>query len=264
MPSKRIPILVAPTVEGVDPDDPDGHIPVEYLASGIVVVVPLWPNPAGPGRTDSLQVKLRRGTPNDFDETTKYNGPVTQPEFRIPIAPSYLQGDGDAYVYYIYRNFADNPLDSFERKLTIDHGRIIADLDEAKFPQADELTGYINCNSVPPMWNGINVVIPPLLPFRINDVCEMEWLGYLSANGSGSPVSVTRKVVRKRISTEAERREGFTLTVEPFVPHIEPMKERASAAVVYTIFRGAKRVGVSKRSVVKVDRVRTGVGYCPP
>jgi len=51
---------------------------------------------------------------------------------------------------------------------------------------------------------------------------------------------------------------GFSITVEPFVPHIEPMKKDASGKAGYSIYRGSRLIGSSRSEVVKIDRVIPG------
>ncbi|MBV4485086.1 hypothetical protein HU727_005745 [Pseudomonas sp. SWRI153] len=256
MPPSEILVYNPPKVVGVADDDPDGRIPLELLITGIEVVVPIWPVQSPDGRQDTLIVRMRRGAVIEFDLSQTYTTPITEREFVIPIGPEYLTTDGVVEVFYQTRNYVQNPSNSLPRKLTIDH--VVRGLLAVTYPKANS-DGYLNCETQPPIWTGIEIQVPPLPAFvQSGDRCEVEWIGYLSLNGSGVPIDRTYKLIKKSSLTETEIDKGFPVVVEPFVPHIEPMINKASAITTYSIYRGLKLIGTSKKGLVKIDRVVTG------
>jgi len=250
----------APRVVGVaDPDiDPAGYIPFELLLSGIEVVVPLWDEPAQEsGERDILTICFEQlGQPQVRVENI-YEPADMQPEFIIPIGPEHLTRDGVGELWYELLDSADNPSNSRRRNLTIDHTPVPANLPEAEFEHAN-LHGYLNCGTVPPLWHGVTIRIPPLTGFYAGDRCEVTWRGYLSLNDSGPEVTSARKIITRPTLSEQDIREGFLLVVEPYDTHIKPMVRNASATVVYRIYRGTKLVGMSKTAGVKIDRILPG------
>lgn len=254
-----IDILVydAPKVVGVADDDPEGHIPLELLLKGIEVKVPIWPVQSPDGKQDTLEVQLKRNDIVVFTFRASYTTPIAELEFIISIGPEHLVNDGVVEVSYTTFNYVGNSHSSTPRKLTIDHAPVPLDLAEVDFPAVRD--GYLNCHAVPRIWNGIEVKLPPLPDFcRIGDRCAVEWIGYLSPNGSGLPINSTYKVINKRISSVQEISHGFSVTIEPFVPHIEPMQDRASALANYTLYRGSRKIGASVKALVRIDRLVPG------
>ncbi|MGF6221766.1 hypothetical protein [Pseudomonas frederiksbergensis] len=257
-------IYDAPTVIGVDENDPQGHIPLELLQQGINVRVPIWPKPAGPGQTDRLIVWMERNGVVEFTSTTLHPGPVTESQFLILIGPGYLINDGVVEVRYETINHFGNPHPSAPRTLTIDHTPVPDNLERVKFPDVND-EGYLNCSTSPALWEWVNVKIPPLPDFcKVGDVCLVEWWGYLSLNASGEPIPGTYWFIRKTILSTAELRDGFVVEVKPYTPHIEPMENKASAKVIYTVYRGTRPIGLSKPDFVRIDRVRSGGPSCGP
>lgn len=252
--------LPTPKVLGVaDADvDPEGHIPSNLLLTGIDVVVPVWPNPTqDENEPDTLKVIFRQVGQPLVEVENVYIPVDIEPEFIIHIGPEYLRVDGVGELKYEVYNFACNPAFSFPRQLTIDHTVVPFDLEEARFEHATK-SGYLNCQTNPPLWEGVTVRIPPLTAFHVGDRCEVVWQGYLSPNGSGPPIVGTEKtIVRQALSAE-DIREGFLLLIEPYETHIKPMVDDASATVVYSIYRGTKLVGRSKIGWVRIDRMIAG------
>ncbi|MHC8377398.1 hypothetical protein ACYZT3_15660 [Pseudomonas sp. MDT1-16] len=254
----------APKILGVaDPDvDPEGHIPIELLLKGIDVVVPLWPEPAkDPGERDILTVSFEQpGEPLVSIQNT-YEPDDMKPEFIIHLSPEYLKINDVGALWYEVHNIADNPSNSFPRRLTIDHP---GTLEEADFVHATKW-GYLNCDTVPPLWDGVTVNIPALAGFNVGDRCEVLWRGFSTLNGSGSEFISAKKTVIRPALSEQDIHEGFSVVIEPYETHIKPMVKNASATVVYTVYRDAKRVGKSKTATVKIDRIEPGEEFpCEP
>ncbi|WLG82366.1 hypothetical protein PSH97_14540 [Pseudomonas cucumis] len=258
MPPVEVLVYDAPTVLGVDENDPDGYIPPDLLLKGIDVRVPIWSKQSPDGKQDRLIVVLERNGIAEFTSRTSYTTPISESEFIIPIGPEFLINDGVVDVSYTTMNWLNNPHPSLPRKLTIDHTLIPEDLAEVRFPGAN-LHGYLNCDTVPPIWEGVEVKVPPLPDFcRVGDICTLEWFGYLSLNGSDSPIAETYKRIDKRLLSDQEIKSGFSLTVEPYRPHIEPMQNKASAVANYTLYRGTRKIGASIKELVRIDRAIPG------
>ncbi|ROM70577.1 hypothetical protein BK653_01410 [Pseudomonas brassicacearum] len=257
MPPAEILEYDSPTVVGVDENDPDGYIPLNLLQTGIEVRIPVWPLPSPPGKTDTLIVEMKRNGIVEFSSTTYHLTPISETEFFISIGPQYLITDGVVEVSYTTKNYLQNPHPSFPRTLTIDHTPIPSNLTEVKFPAAN-LSGYLNCTTQPPIWEGVEVKVPPLPGFcRPGDICAVEWLGYQSLNDSGPPIPATYKRINTTL-TALQITNGFSVTIEPFRPHLEPMINKASALANYTLYRGSRRIGISAKNGVKIDRIIPG------
>lgn len=250
----------APKVIGVaDPDiDPEGYIPFPLLLTGIDVVVSLWDEPAkDPEERDILTVRFEQPGQLPVKIENTYTPADMKPEFIIRIGPEHLKNDGAGELWYELLNTADNSSESYRRQLTIDHTPIPNDLPPAKFSHVDGW-GYLNCQTVPPLWDGVTVKIPALPGFRVGDRCEVLWRGYSSLNASGAEISKARKRVNRPGLSDQDIREGFTLVIEPYDVHIKPMVNDASAMVGYRIYRGTRLVGGSQAAVAKIDRIISG------
>ncbi|MFJ5254146.1 hypothetical protein ACIP8I_02960 [Pseudomonas sp. NPDC088414] len=248
----------APQVRGIPESDPAGNIPPDLLQNGIEVIIPVWPQQSPPGEQDTLIVRLTRSGVVEFTSTTFYTTPITALEIIIPIGPEFLINDGVVELSYETQNFVGNPAYSDPRTLTINHTPVPVNLPAPDFPAAN-IWGYLNCSSNPPVWHGIEVKVPPLPAFcQIGDVCAVEWSGYSTLNGSGTVIPGTYKRIDKTLLSAQEIAVGFSITVEPFVPHIEPMKKDASGKAGYSIYRGFRLIGSSNSGVVKIDRIIPG------
>jgi len=253
-------IFETPKVVGVaDPDvDPEGHIPPDLLLTGIEVVVPLWPQHAEePGERDILTVRFEQVGQVPVEIVNVYEPADMKPEFLIPIGPEYLTHDGVGQLWYELLDTADNPAKSYKRLLTIDHVPVPDDLPKAVFVHATPW-GYLNCDTVPPLWEGVTVKIPPLTGFLVGDRCEVFWRGFLSLNDSGPEVISARKTIIRPALSEQDILEGYEIVILPYDVHIKPMERSSSATVTYRVYRGTKLVGSSELASVKIDRIRAG------
>ena len=255
-----------PSVIGVeDPDiDPDGHIPLELLLTKIEVIVPLWPSYAtGPEDRDLLIVCFKQSGQPLVQIENIYKAGDIKPQFIIPIDASHLQVNGVGELWYEVFDSADHPSKSVRRNLTIDHTPIPVDLKQPGFPHKNN-QGYLNCDTDPPLWNGVTVSVPALTGFKVGDRVELLWRGYTSLNGSSVEyVRARKRVVRPALSDE-DIKGGYLVVIEPYDVHINPMVEKSSAIVRYKVYRGRKLVGVSEKGSVKIDRVRAGKPPCGP
>ncbi len=253
----------APEVVGVDINDPEGLVPIELITKGLEVIVDRWENyPDKPPRKDRLRVAWDfAGTVNwVFDELIH---PIPPDQIIVKIDPKFLAVDGVGYLSYEVLLEDINSIPSAKRKLTIDSTQV--DLVEPIFPSAN-IYGYLNCDSIPRLWEGVLIGGLPDPGFAPGDVLIIEWEGYKSLNGSGLPIANTYKQIRKTILTQQELDKGVEVLITPFVPHIEPMIDKASALARYYLERNGRVIRRSKVGLVRIDRVISGeeVACGPP
>lgn len=240
-------------VNGVDKNDPDGHVPLELLLKGTLIIIPLW---ADPGINDQLVVTWLQGNFETtlFDDTLRAR--INDPFIEVPLSPQQMSMDGIAFVQYkVWKRGGGNSDDSPLRKLTIDHTPLLM-MEEPEFPHAT-LWGYLNNNTVPPLTQGVTVFVPPSRNIALaEDVNEVHWTGYSSLNGSGNPVQGTEGVWSKQLnSNDIER--GYSQTI-PFEKYVRPLIDNDSAVVVCRLFRGSRLIAESSKGLVKIDRVIPG------
>ncbi|WP_285415685.1 hypothetical protein [Pseudomonas sp. efr-133-TYG-5] len=254
-----------PKVDDVLDSDPDGNVPAKVLLNGGIARVPRWPNYADqPGRADELTVYWVRGGVTDTIYKQVKDGPITEVEFAIPLDVSLFANDGIAHIYYsvrAVRPFPGNRLDSAEKKLTIDRSVIpLPILLEPEFPDAT-YSGYLNCDTQRPIWDGIFVLIP-FQGFKKGDICESVWRGFSVLNGAEQfYVPGTRGEFSYTLSEDDEKNlDGFELPPIPFVPYSEPLVNRCSGTLVYKIKRAGVYIGQSEVGLVKIDRIIVGSG----
>ena len=247
-------IFAAPlSVEGVDDNDPEGHVPLEILRIGTRILIPYWDDPQD---NDDLWINLLQNGIDQRIYTEKLSPP--QPDvLEYKLTPQHLATDGKALLYYkVWKGGNGNPDPSPERKLTIDHTPLLV-LGEPDFPRAT-LWGYLNNNTKnPPLTTGATVALPELTDVaELGDGVKIYWQGYSSLNGSGPPVANTYGVFEGILqSVDFEKRYEKLV---PFDPHIRPLYNNASALVYWQLFRSKKMIGESKKGLVKIDRVTPG------
>ncbi|WP_192561171.1 hypothetical protein [Pseudomonas gozinkensis] len=238
--------------------DPEGHVPSELLPQGLDVVVPLWPSYATqPGDRDKLVVRYEQVGQIPVVIINEYLPADIKPEFVIHIEPKYLLSDGVGKLWYEVYDTADHPSFSDHRNLTIDHSPVRDDLEMVTFRDADPW-GTVHCFTEPAIWTGIWLVIPALTGSKVGDRCEVTWRGYGPSSSGSVEIPRTRWENIRQSLSDQDVKTGYSLTVNPYVPHIEPMVANASATVIYRIFRGARLVGMSKVATLKISRMLAG------
>ncbi|MCU1750311.1 hypothetical protein [Pseudomonas sp. 6D_7.1_Bac1] len=258
-------LAVIITVDGVDPNDPEGNIPLDKLLNGTIARVPRWENySSDPANPDHLRVYWEQNGVKSLIHDGFYT-PVDVLEIEVPISAAQMSTDGIAWLSYEVNDADVNPDPAPPRKLTIDHTQVpVQELKEAQFPHAT-LWGYLNCATRPPLSSGVTVKIPAQTFGRPDDLCLMEWQGYEALNAK-VPIGGTFGEFQKLLNTE-DILNGFELVV-PFAKYVKDIKffddERkkdvftGSALVIYRYYRGGRLVGESTPALVKIDRVLSG------
>ncbi|CAH0215000.1 MULTISPECIES: hypothetical protein [Pseudomonas] len=241
-------------VDGVDPVDVDGNIPLPQLHKGTIGRVPRWAEySVDPDNPDRLQVFFEQDGVKNTIHDNLYN-PINLLEIEIPLSAALLSKDGVAWISYLVNDADSNPDIAPPRKLTIDHTQLpVQKLPEANFLNAT-LWGYWNCLTRPALSGGGWIHILPQLIGRSGDLCVVTWRGYLSLNGVGE-VEGAYGSFSKSLSTE-DNSQGFNMLI-PF-KHIKPLENNASAIVIYRFYRAAKLIAESEPALIKIDRVISG------
>lgn len=138
---------------------------------------------------------------------------------------------------------------------------LIEDLKAPTFPHATKF-GYLNCCSVPRLWEGVTVHIEGSVHFAANDRIEMTWQGCDSLNGTNPIPGVTDTFTKTLNATEAAN--GFDIVVLPYESLIEPMIDNASATAQYELFKADGGYGRSEMDFVKIVRKLPSGQVCSP
>ncbi|WP_148053234.1 hypothetical protein [Pseudomonas frederiksbergensis] len=264
--SEGVLLADAPTVDGVPESDLEGKLPAEVLLNGGQARVKRWPVYADqPGEVDELTVFWRREGITTTLYQERKNGPITETEFLIPITVDLLQGDGIAYLWYRVRPIPGNPVNSVEKKLTIDHSVIpLPQLSKVDFPDATPW-GYLNCVIKRPIWLGVYINIP-FQGLRADDECVYTSRGYSSLNGGDQYfLDGTEGVFTYTLTAaDANNMHGFEPTPIPFTTYLDRLIKDSSLGVSYKIRRRGVFIGTATEKIVKVDRTRSGDTPCGP
>ncbi|WP_445178277.1 hypothetical protein [Pseudomonas sp. McL0111] len=241
------------SVEGVDDNDPLGHVPHNLLITGTRIVIPYW---ADPQPNDLLWVIKRQNGTEQRLYTVTYPVPLTVPFLYFSLTPQDLALDGIAFVYYtLWKGSGGNDDPSPERQLTIDHAPPLTLL-EPLFPHAT-LWGYWNNNTAPPLTSGGTVRIRPLADVALpGDTAAITWRGHFSLNGSG-PEVVEAYGRWTKILSSTDITNGFNYVV-PYQNHISLLFDNRSAVAVCELLRGGRVIAESQKGLVKIDQVIPG------
>lgn len=128
-------------------------------------------------------------------------------------------------------------------------------------PQADA-SGYLNCGTKPPIWEGVTITVQGNENFAQGDTVIVDWLGYEDLGGTQPLPDTAFSATRYLTQTEAEH--GFEVTVLPYDQHIEPMAKKASAVISYQLFKLAGGYGKSQRALFYIDRTLSSGELCKP
>ncbi|CAI8982247.1 hypothetical protein A9HBioS_0237 [Pseudomonas koreensis] len=255
-------LLDPPSVQGVDPADPNGTLPEDAKLNGIVVIIARWPAFPTGTRIDRVEIYIVGIV--DPVAVRFYGAADAAPEFFIPVAATLLPNLPTFEIFYIV--YSVNPSTSPNKRLSFALAPV---LESPDYPDAT-IWGYITCTKkIPPasgalfVWEGIRVSIAFDDRFLALDVIELNWRGWNSLNGSGAPLTPVYTFNKTLSAADITNRLALPIVIQPFIPYIEPMKDQHSATASYRLTRGGIAVYRSFESVVKIDRVRPGhQDYC--
>jgi hypothetical protein len=253
------------TVEGVDPNDPAAQLPPDASTNGVYLNIPLWKGPSVCiGKSDLLEIWVLE--PGVGLETLFYSNafpvPVTIPA-RFHLPAQYLQREGEISLRYrVTLGDNGNEDTALPQRFTL-RRQVPTNLAEPVFPNAT-LWGYLNCKSVPPMWQEVRVHIPPQPgKFQRDDECFLDWESFRSLNGIGAIPNTSTRFTKWL--TEQEAANGFTFVLMQYDRLIRPIEGLGSALVSYSLYRNNVPMGKSAVGLVKIDRVIPGEkGFCGP
>lgn len=247
-------------IDGVSDLDPEGHIPLEQLTNGTTIRIPRWPRfpgPPDPGEAPHFSILYIYWNQNSV-ETLLYERTYTyvddRPEFTFPLTAQQMSAEGTALIYYVLEGYDGNYDRSDRRQLTIRHAR----LNPPEFPSAT-LNGYLNCDTLPPIWEKILIGILPETVFRERDELILEWQGFATLNGE--PPELTPKYEIPKTLSVNDASKGFIMEI-PFVPYVKPMVDEDSAVAQYRLVRNGIVVARSEKGYVKIDRKLSGSPPC--
>lgn len=260
--SNQVPGITAviPGVVGVDPSDPEGFLPADASVTGLTVIVPKWPNfPEDGSFSSTLVIYFKINGTNVEVFKDSYTGPNSDIEFLIPVLASFLPAAGSFDL--LYNVFSPNIDPSPERKLTLTIAVPVV-LEEPEFPDAT-LWRYLNCGKVRPddpeslfIWEGVRIEVPFDDRFAAGDEIELTWQGWSNLNGTGNALTPPVKFTMPVLASDVSLAKNIKFVVQPFIPYIEPMKDKASARAVYDLIRGGVPIARSvDTGIVKIDRV---------
>jgi hypothetical protein len=262
--SEHIGVLAVPlSIEGVGAD---GVLPPAASTDGAKLLIPLWQDPSvTPGKSDLLEIWVTE--PDSTVEELAYSN-----SFPVPVAAGYpgvfllaaqyLQRDGNIILRYrITLGDNGNPDTSLPQTFIV-RRPVPINLAEPTFPHAT-LWEYLNCNSTPKLWEAVWVdVTAQPGRFLANDLCVLEWEGFLTSNGKIA-IPLTKLEINKILTQEeADNGPVFILGSDKYERYIKPMENNASALARYTLYRNGIALGRSPFGLVKIDR--TNPGSKPP
>jgi hypothetical protein len=128
------------------------------------------------------------------------------------------------------------------------------------FPHAD-LWGYLNCCSVPRIWEGVTVRVEGNVNFSDLDRVELTWQGCDSLNGSKPIPGAARTFMTTLNASQAAN--GFDIVV-PYAGLVEPLINNSSGTAQYVLVKTDGRTGVSEMDFVKVIRLMPSGEVCSP
>lgn len=259
-------LLNAPGVEGVDPGDASGTLPIDAPTNGLVVKVPRWPAfPGVPGVEHTVNIYIVGSAVSVARRA--YSIVDDAAEFFIPVAALALPNRPSFEIIYIVRT--PNPTTSPPRRLTFKVAEPPTVLKEPVFPDAS-LYGYIICRKNKPsdpeslfIWEGIRIFIPFDTRFQENDVVTLVWQGWATLNIAPPALTVPASFTVTVTAADIRDRNSLRIVIQPFVTWIKPMTANHSASATYTLLRRGAAIFKSRTGLVKLDRKIPGEsGFC--
>ncbi|WP_405125914.1 hypothetical protein ACI51W_30010 [Pseudomonas marginalis] len=167
-------------------------------------------------------------------------------------------------VYYTTSNGVNEQLANFTN-VTVAVVPILS-LTQVQFPSATA-DAWINCQTVPPMWDHIPLGIPGNTQLREGDAVLLSWQGY--EGFFTGPIDGTEDSLLHFLSAE-EAKKGYTFKQDNYEEKIKPIRSDnpasvgSSALVSYEVLRGTRIIGRARERQVKIDQRYSSGRYCGP
>lgn len=166
-------------------------------------------------------------------------------------------------VYYTTSNGVNEQLANFT-SVTVAVVPILS-LTQVQFPSAPD--AWINCQTVPPMWDHIPLGIPGNTQLREGDAVLLSWQGY--EEFYTGPIDGTEDSLLHFLSAE-EAKNGYIFKQDNYEEKIKPIRSDnpasvgSSALVSYVVLRGTRIIGRARERQIKIDQRYPGGRYCGP
>ncbi|MBI6657041.1 MULTISPECIES: hypothetical protein [Pseudomonas] len=125
-----------------------------------------------------------------------------------------------------------------------------------RFPRPEfahaSTTGWLNCQTDPPIWEGVHVHVNKHAAIAVGDELRLKWQGTWGFAGD-RPIAETSEVF-KEDWLDVDESQGYHVFVVPYIPYVQPMKNEAGAYAEFTVWRNGTRIGSSSIRYVKIDR----------
>lgn len=130
------------------------------------------------------------------------------------------------------------------------------------FPQSlQHPNNFINCNTKPPLWLGIEVLVEPVPnTLRAGDRMVMTYRGYRNYPNR-NPIESTAQTF-SYLWAAGDTSHSFW--VRDYENLIKPLRDFAGAEASYSVFRNGIQLGSSATAYVQVDRKFATGTYCGP
>lgn len=244
-------------VRGRESDLPNKLVGLDYGLSARALLT-LYDNPqpyetidvywgAFPDPVASYEVQFGDGAgkPLDIEILWKY----IEPDLQNPKLP----------VHYVTRNGVN---DQLSRVTEVEVSMVVFnDLKEVEFPHAGR-EGVLHCCSVPRLWDGVTVHIPPDPRFTDKDEITLFWQGCRGPNGSDPIEGVYDEIVKELDPVSVV--EGLDVVVEDYATLIAPMVNQGSALVRYVLNKRDGGIGKSRPEFVVINRTMPSGEICSP
>ena len=167
-------------------------------------------------------------------------------------------------VYYTTSNGVNEQLANFTN-VTVAVVPILS-LTQVQFPSATA-DAWINCQTVPPMWDHIPLGIPGNTQLREGDAVLLSWQGY--EGFFTGPIDGTEDSLLHFLSAE-EAKNGYIFKQDDYEEKIKPIRSDnpasvgSSALVSYEVLRGTRIIGRARERQVKIDQRYSSGRYCGP
>jgi hypothetical protein len=162
-------------------------------------------------------------------------------------------------VYYVTRNGV-NEQNSRITEVAVSIV-VITDLEEPSFPHAGR-QGELHCCSIPRLWEGVTIHIPPHGNFAAKDDVVIYWQGCRGLNGT-DPITDAYAEFTRTLSTE-DAAEGFDWVVSDYENLIAPMVKDGSGLVHYMLIKQDGSIGMSRPEFVIINRTMPSGEVCSP